>query len=228
MNAINNFPIIVQNAWRKVYSEAVTKYGVDNAELIANAWVTNRLTNNGESYIGNSQDFVGVEVLSFKLEPSKVEFITNSDNGEFIMNATLSSLENWTGPDGNILDISYSEDCLKDFESQINTNGLTLPDIEHKEYDEVLKEYGHNPELFVKEISRRKGLLKDIKAKYDNGKLFISAKLDKRYHKYAEFYKNLSLEALAKREGNKYVGGKIVGFTFTKNPTIKSAKIDNI
>jgi len=228
MANLQNIPEIVQKAFNKVYIEAIRLYGEDNALPIANAWLKSRLVQTGDSYIGNSKDFISVEILSFQLEPANIEFITNSDNGEFIMNATLSSTENWTGKDGTLMDISYSEECLKDFESQINLNGLTLPDIEHQEFDAVLKEYSHSPELFAKEISKRKGLLKDIKAKYENGKLFISAKLDKRYHKYAEFYQNLSLEALAKREGNKFTGGKIVGFTFTKNPIIKSAKIDSI
>jgi len=227
MKAINKFPKIVQDAWTKVYNESAKKFGIDNAELIANKWVESRFVKSGESYIASSADFTPIEILSFQLTPSDTEFIMNSIDGEFIMNATLSSIENWVDKEGNKLDIAYTEECLKDFEKQINDNGLTLPDIEHKEFDEVLNTYVE-PKQIMEELAKRKGLLKDIKAKYDNGKLFISAKLDKRYHKYAEFYQNISLEALAKRDGNKYVGGKILGFTFTKSPRVKSATIDSI
>lgn len=220
---ITQLPEAVQKGWIKVFEVALQEYDTDKATLIANQWVSNRFVKTNEGFVANSEDFVGVEYFSFNLDAVDTEIVVNSEDGDIVISAVLSSLDPWFNVKDNNYS-TYTEECLKDFESQINTEGLTLPDIEHKEYDEIMK-YANSPEEVVTAIKKRKGLLKNINAKYTEGKLYIQAKLDKRYKNYADMYKSISLEAMAKKSGSTYTGGKILGFTFTNNPANKSAKV---
>lgn len=218
---------VLLNAYDKVYAKALEFADEDIAAEVAYDWLQARLTPTNEGFVANSEDFVGTQILSLALEPMELEFITNSVDGDIVLNATLSSVDQWVDSMGNGIGLSYTEECLKDFESQINTNGLTLPDIDHKEFDLILSQFS-DPQDIMSEIAKRKGLLRNIQAKYNEGKLYIQAKLDKRYKNFADHYKSLSLEALAKREGGKYTGGKILGFTFTNKPKITAAKVISV
>lgn len=220
---IMKMPPEVGKAWLKVFQEAQKLYGGEQALIIANEWVRKRFIKNGDSYIGNSNDFVSIEFFTLELSPVDTEFVSNSPNGDIVLNAVLSDDKPWLNPStGETL--KYSPELLEDFANQINTNGLTLPDVDHEEYNDILSQYP-NPEDAVTEFRKRKGILKDIKAIFKEGKLFISAKLDKRYKNHIEHFKGLSLETFAKKINDTYVHGKLLGFTFTNNPMNTRAKI---
>lgn len=220
---IKKLPVFVQKAWMKVFNKAYIDFGESRAFVIANAWVKKRLKKTSEGFSANSADFGYLEVYSFKLQPDGEEFIKNSDTGDLVLTGILSDTIPWTNPSTGEL-VHYTPECLQGFAEQINTEGIALPDIDHAEWDKILDESTNIAEVESK-LKTRKGLLRDIKAVYDGGKLFIKAKLDKRYKNYAKLYRSLSLEAYPKRDGNKYVGGKILGFTFTNNPVVHSTNI---
>lgn len=220
---IRKLPEFVQKSWMKVFNASFSQYGESKAFAIANSWVKKRLKKTGEGFTANSADFGYLEVYSFQLQPDGEEFIKNSEDGELTLTGILSDTIPWINPStGEVM--SYTPECLETFANQINTEGTTMPDLEHSEYDQILEESNNVDEVYDK-LKQRKGLLKDIKAVYDNGKLYIKAKLDKRYRNYARLYKSLSIEAYPKRVGNKYVGGKVLGFTFTNKPVVTTANI---
>ena len=220
---IMKLPEIVREGWMKVFNTAFKEYGESKAFAIANAWVKKRLKKTSEGYVANSEDFGVLDIYSFQLIPEFDSLITNSENGDILLTAVLSDTMPWTNlKTGEV--ISYTPELLQSWAEQINNEGITLPDIEHQEFDKILEE-SFSKEEVERKVKQRKGLLKDVKAKYSEGKLFIQAKLDKRYKNHVEKYKSLSIEANAKKEGNKYVKGKVYGFTFTNNPVIKSANI---
>ena len=120
----------------------------------------------------------------------------------------------------------FTEEELKVIETQINTFGSTLPDVDHEKLNSLVQRYGNNYDAIVAELRKEKGIFKNIKAVFEKGKLWIQAVLDKRYKNHTEKFKGLSIESLAKRDDDgRLRNPKYLGFTFTNNPKLVAAKI---
>jgi len=219
---IKKLPKSVQHAWMSVFNASFKKYGEERAFAIANGWVKKRLKKKGTVYVGKSEDFVGYDYLTFDLTPENSELIVqNSEDGEIVLSAIL--VDNETDIRGR----RFSESFLESLANQINTEGTTLPDIDHEELNQLLKDNQDVETLYTK-LKSRKGILKSIRAKIVNGRLFISAFLDKRYRNHINKYKSLSIEAAVPRnmiDKNVFYGGKLLGFTFTNKPVNLKATI---
>ena len=171
--------------------------------------------------VANSQDFIPRQLFIFAMEPSNEILITNSEDGDIIVDAVLAD----TTPrksDGK----RFSDEALQQIAEQINAGGSTLPDTEHLVLNDVVQKHVGSIEAIKAEIQRQKGLFTKIKAAVKEGKLWIRAWLDKRYRKIVDKYKFLSIEASAK-EGpdGTLLDPKYLGFTFTHTPQLIGAAV---
>lgn len=236
-NYVKLMPFQIKAAWISAFNIAADLYGFDRAVQVADSYALEKIKELKEKppepdpvkealieeALVFSQSKEG-EFKSFKLDPAKEQMISYSENGEIVIEAVLADTN--FSSDG----LAMTEDALISMAEQINNNGLALPDIEHKDYNEVLNE-SETYDEFKTELRKRKGLLTKVKAFYNQGKLMIKAWLDKRYKKHTSAYKNLSIEARAKfdpKDPTRIIDAEPLSFTFTNNPKIQGATINDV
>ena len=149
--------------------------------------------------------------LSFSVDKSHGRFIQRSEDGDDYVSLVL----NTTDPhkDGRV----FSEQLLKKWEKQINSNGI-VGDIDHEEYYKLLMS-GMTDEQVKFALKQKSGIAKAIRAIYDNGKLWIRALIDKRYKNAVEKSQGVSVEAVLTEDDGAGIelDGDILGFTFNVN-----------
>jgi hypothetical protein len=164
-----------------------------------------------------------VSVFRFALEPAEggEVIVRNADDGSVEFDAVLATTEP-RRTDGAM----FTEEALSDLADQINREGSSFPDVDHATLARLEQQYGFDVDALIAAVKREKGVFKSIKAAVKNGKLWIRASLDKRYHNYVGRFKNLSVEAAAiKTADNRLLRPRYIGFTFTNTPQLAGAKI---
>jgi hypothetical protein len=233
---VDRMPFTVKVGWLKVYNIALDQYGEDSALRIANLWALRKLddlaskpaeSDLSEEIVSKQLNEVvaaskeAKEFVSFKLTPANSEMICYSEDGEIVIEAVLA--DTTYSSDGK----KFSDDALIAMAEQINTKGIAMPDIAHEEYNSLLEECA-TAEDFKNQLKEKKGLLKKIKAFYQDGKLMIKAWLDKRYKRHTSLYKSLSIEAYSpmdRQDGDTYMWAEPLSFTFTNTPKIAGANV---
>lgn len=196
--------------------------GSSDSVAVNVAWniVKSKMQPKGDSLVAMSGSFIPPKIHSITMDSPEVTVVMNSETEEIILDAVLADTNKNT--DGDF----FTEEELKVIETQINTFGSTLPDVDHEKLNSLVKRYGNNYDAIVAELKKEKGIFKNIKAVFDKGKLWIQAVLDKRYKNHTEKFKGLSIESLAKRDDSgRLKNPKYLGFTFTNNPKLSAAKI---
>jgi len=217
-------PVSGQKLFLQVFNKEFAKTKGDETMSFRVAWgvVKKQFKKKGTKWVANSSDFVNPEFFEFELIPSGTEIVINDEDGELVMDAVLADTSK------NKQGLHFGLEELKDIADQINMNGSTLPDISHMTWGEINKDYLQqflSDEELVNLMKKRKGVFKDIKALVKEGKLWIRAKLDKRYKNHVDKFKGVSIETVAKRNGDKLINPLYMGFTFTDNPALKEALI---
>lgn len=242
---VERLPFTVKVGWLKVYNIALDQYGETSALSMANLWALRKLDEIAakpkvedfsdelvkrqlaeEMPAEPVQEVVAAskeakEFVSIKLTAKNSEMISYSSDGEIVLEAILA--DNTYSSDGK----KFSDEALIAMAEQINTKGMAMPDIAHEEYNSLLETCA-DAEDFKSQLRERKGLLKKVKAFYQNGKLLIKAWLDKRYKNHTDIYKSLSIEAYSpmdRQEGDTYLWAEPLSFTFTNNPKIAGADV---
>ncbi len=209
---IKALPIKAQTLFRETYNRVIKAQS--NAVAMKVAWkiVGGKFKKEGNSWIAKG---MGFDLFTFNLENKGDAFISKGKDGEHYLEATLS--DDMTDSQGK----RFTKETLQDYANQINQNGL-LGFITHQDYKDFCMKYSHLPEsVFVaKARNERKGILKTIKAIYENGKLWIKAVIDKRYLNRVKQFSKVSIEALIPKRfqvGNEYRGGYPIGFALDNN-----------
>lgn len=212
--SIKKLPQKAQTMFRKAFNSAYAKYEDEEKSFqIAWALVKKHFKKKNGEWVAQS---MGYELFTFELENTGDVFIQQSNDGNYYMEAmladTLPTTEGW----------AFTEETLRDFANQINTHGI-MGGITHREYQDLLIKYSHLPaDEFVQHArTERKGIIKSVKAIYENGKLWVKALIDKRYINHAKKFNKVSLEAWIPKKfqkGMKYLGGKILGLALDNRP----------
>lgn len=196
--------------------------GYSNAVSEEAAWkaVKSKLVNSSSGFFAMSESFKPVKFYTFEMKDSQTKVVMNANTEEILLEAVLASTE------PNSEGYFFTDEELELITKQINESGSTLPDVDHELLKELVKVYGRNDELIRQKIASRKGVFKSIKSLVKDGKLWIQASLDKRYKNHVDKFNSLSIEAFADSDESKRLRNpKYLGFTFTNNPKLKSAKI---
>jgi hypothetical protein len=206
----------------KVYNDSLERQG-DDVLAFEVAWSSTKslMREEGGVLVANSVDFLPSKVYSFSLEPAEEVIIKNHSNGDVELDAVMATTEPRVS-DG----ASFTEEALVEMAEQINKFGSTFPDVDHETISRLEKQYAFDVDGLAAALKREKGIMSSIKAVVRDGKLWIKAFLDKRYHRFHDRFKNLSIEAAAKKtKDNKLVSPRYLGFTFTNTPQLVGAEI---
>jgi len=190
------------------------------------AWdiVKKRFRRAGTQWVAMSADFEPPELFTFQIESSPQQIIVNAFNDDEIeIEGVLASTTPRKG-DGKW----FTEESLEALAEQINSNGSTLPDVEHAVMA-ALRDQFVPADRLPRKVMEEKGMFNRIKAAVRDGKLWIKAWLDARYKEIINLYKFLSIEALAKpQDDGSLIDPMYLGFTFTENPRIPDASLAGI
>ena len=109
----------------------------------------------------------------------------------------------------------YSEDFLKKIANIINDGKVSLTGDFNHETLKLLQEQGVSNESIKEKLhSLKQGVAKGIKAIYDKGRLYLRTLVDQKYHDRVMKAKGVSIEGSFVREGDTFVDGMILGFSF--------------
>jgi hypothetical protein len=158
----------------------------------------------------------GTQVLQFALEEAETQIISNSQ-GDIELTVLLAN-KNPRKTDGKW----FSDEALETLAAQINSEGSTLPDVDHKILNMAKAKYGSDVEAIANAVKQEKGVFKSIKAAVKDGKLWIHAVLDRAYQAVADKFRKVSIEAVGKvdRVTGMISQPRYLGFTFTHTPEL--------
>lgn len=208
---IKRLPVKAQSLFRNTFNKVYDKYGEETSFKVAWDIVKKRFhKDESGKWIGKG---MGMDIFTFEMKQSGTVFIQKGEDGEHYIEAILS--DDMFDSDGK----RFTKELLMDFEKQINEFGIS-GFITHSDWKKFIIENSHLPEnIFIQKArNERKGILKTVKAIYDNGKLWIKALVDKRYLNRVKSFDKISIEAIApKGSGNEYKQGHVLGFALDNN-----------
>lgn len=212
----------VRAKWISIFNQVYEQDGESIAFRVANKWLKKHISSK-KDLVGKAGNSPVDEYFSLTFNFPENEIVFKAEGDEEYIEAVLTDID--YDSDGRKLDESF----LYELAEQINKNGL-VGDFDHEQLEELKKRYLGNPEAITREMKRKKGIAKAVKAVVNKGKLWIKALIDKRYKKRILASKGLSLEGFFRRKegGDTYDGGTIFGFTFGEkmNPRNPRALID--
>lgn len=214
-------PIEAQQLFIEVYNREKLA-GFPDATSFEIAWlvIKSKFRQVEGYWVAMSEDFTIPTLYTFELSDSETKVVMNSENEELVIDAILA--DNTPNTEGKF----FTTEELEDIALQINTQGSTLPDVDHEKLKGLITKYGNNIEAIKTELREEKGIFKSIKAVVEKGKLWIQAALDKRYKNHTDKFKKLSIEALADSDfDGRLRKPKYMGFTFTNTPKLINADI---
>lgn len=219
--SIKGLPEIAQHEFLRLFNKALGKH--DEGESLMIAWnvIRPKFTIANGVWVARSEDFAVEELYEFKLDFSNEQLIQRSEDGDYLeLDLPLASLQEHA--DGNSNDISL----LQKFADQINADGI-IGDFDHELFHQLAKKY--STEQVFALMKGKKGIAKSVSAYLKDNTLRLKMVYDKRYENMLGRVKGLSLEAYMKKDptSNKFIDGKILGFTFNvnSNPADRGARI---
>ncbi len=197
---VQKLPDADRGKWQQVYDHFSPR-GEAVGLLAANSWLQNRIEETRNSPVVR-------EVIQFHVDTSK-EFIKCTDSGEEYVDALLQDVY------GDVDGRKWTPQMLEHFAKQVNEDNPIVGDINHDEYDRIMRSAMSDEEV-ERMFREKKGIAKSVKAIYKDGQFWLRALIDKRYKKMLlEKAKGLSIEAVVtKNDRGEEIGGKILGWTF--------------
>lgn len=211
LEMLKQLPKPAKDLWERIYSENKDKYGELKAAKIAWEVVKKKYTKKNGKWVKISGK--SYEITYKTLQTSF--YITKDKDGEEYIEGVLAT----TTPDRE--GECYDEEALLDLERQFNT-GEFYGDFMHHQMNKVLPTLKSYDDIKNKAYK----LIKVIKAKYQDGKLYIRAKIQKGYERIVRQFKALSIETM-NDSNDSYVDSKgikhirkstALGLTLTNNP----------
>jgi len=220
-----NLPEPAKKFYQEVYDSSKNK-GLSNSTCMEIAWsaVKSKLKKVDDGWVALSEDFEDKKVFVFELKIPELTTVMNGSIEEILLEGVLATTDK--NNEGQYFELEDLEYIAK----QINEEESSLPDSAHVTLAQLKKEYPINSpetvEFIRKELIRRKGAFKNIRAIVNDGSLWIQAHLDKRYNFHKDNFKGLSIEALGySEESGRVRKPRYLGFTFTNSPKLASARI---
>lgn len=226
IKSIKSLPLEVQ----KVYTEAHNRASI-NKDAVAWGVVKNRLKHAEGKYVALSESFKSVEYYTFDLTTPERQLVINATGDEITFEGILATTD--TFQQDATTKRKFSEKALRDLADQINKNGSSHPDVDHKTMEALVKQFGGNYEMIMNAVPKAKGLIKSIQAFYENGKLWIKGVLSSAYRKMMSTVRGMSIEAISDDVDEKTETinkAKYLGFTFavSKNPKMARAVVTSV
>lgn len=218
---IQALPAVAQTMFRAVFNKSI-KLGHAEDKSFKIAWTSvkkrfEKKTDGG--WVAKSSAFHPVTYYTFQAQKAD-EFVSRSEDGSTIHKYVLSDLfpdELGTRPSPELLE-AFAEQAI----------GLEI-DTDHELWNQALTKMSETSALLPKNkksedfiegvMSHKKGIAKIIDAVVDAGKLVVSILFDKRYNKFIDAIKGLSIEAGVEtnEETKEWENGKLYGATFAVN-----------
>jgi hypothetical protein len=211
MESINILPTEARAYYNAVYEKSVAK-GNDSlfAEQVAWDVVKSKFEKQGTEWVARNDAFVTTEFYTFNAEHAE-EFVSRTDEGHLVQRYVLTDLL----PD--VFGTKPTQQLMNKWAEWINTNTPEV-DADHELWNAVIETHKGNTELIERAMRAKKGIARAINAVVERGKLIVNILFDKRYERYADTVKGLSVEAgITQKQGKTWVDGNIFGFTFAKN-----------
>lgn len=212
MESLKQLPQEAQLFYDATYQKSLQR---NNDELLAKevAWgvVKSKFEKVGGEWIARAGAFNTQQFYTFKAEKAE-EFVSRTDEGHLVHNYVLSDIM----PDDK--GTNMTESLLNKWANWIN-EALPSIDTDHELWDKAIMQHAGNVDLISRAMKAKQGIARAVKAFVKNGRLIVSVMFDKRYERFANRIKGLSVEAAAEREGNTFVDGKLFGFTLALNKT---------
>lgn len=227
--SVQKLPVAAQKVYAETFNHLYKGKGSKaKAHLIAFEVIKKRLKHSKGKYVALTE---GIEYYTFDLQSTESKLVINATGDEVVFEGILATTDVFQQSANTVR--KFSEQALQDLAEQINKFGSTHPDIDHETMDSLVKQYGDNYEMIMNAMPKSKGLIKSIKAVYENGKLWIKGILDSRYKKTMKNIRGMSIEALSESvdtSSSVINKAKYLGFTFAvnKNPKIPAAKITSV
>lgn len=201
---VKKLPKDMQSKWVAMFELLASSEGEEMALFVANTWLSKHIKHT--EVTANTSSAAVIEKVSFDL--SGEQLVKLSEAGEEYVDFVLAD----TGVIKN--GDQYPESLLMKWLEQIN-KGIFVGDIDHEEYDKILSSSVTVEQAAELIKNTKQGIAKSLKAIFDKGKLWVRAIIDKRYKRFIEQAKGVSLEAIISRDINgKVVDGDLLGFTF--------------
>ena len=200
----SDLPFYVKNKAKKVQDTWVSinnNYDTESMGLaVANKWLAQQ-----------KQETLVKRDFTFTTTEEQITFrsIGGNEYVDFVLTDTQSDRYG-TG---------YDDKFLREMAELVNNGGVTLQgDFNHELLDK-LQEQGYSKEAIKEKIkSLKQGVAKAVKAIYENGKIYLRALINPRYKKRILNSKGVSIEGSFVREGSKFIGGTLLGFSFIDAP----------
>jgi cation transport regulator ChaB len=230
-STIKKLPLSAQ----KMFKDTFTKVHQDShseAKAFAIAWgaIKTRLQPSEGKFIALSDAFVEERMFEFPvISEGQNTFVMNAVGDEIEFEGILASTGYFIS--GDLQRLRFSEEALKELAEDINKNGSTLPDFDHKAAINAYKNYGKNEQLILNSLKEQKGLIKSIQAVYKDGKLWIKGVLSSAYKKVMHQVRGMSIEAITRKiDGDLIKKSAYMGFTFAlkSKPQLPDAIITRV
>lgn len=212
--AIKKLPEAAQKMFLAAFNNAYGERGNTEADAFAIAWavVKKKFKHDGNEWVAKSDAFEQVEFFTFECAPDQ-ELVSHTDDGHLVHTYILTDvLPNMEGkaPSPNLLD---------QWVQQINSEHFEL-DTDHELFNHAIETHNGDPELIAQTMSHKKGIAKIISAVNEGGKAIVRVLFDKRYEKFANEIRGLSIEAVCKRTlDGVWKEGKLFGATLALHST---------
>jgi hypothetical protein len=193
---VKNKPEPIQKKWTNLYTE-YAKEGEAIGLGVANKWLSN---------------YKPVVVENFVFSADKEQLTARSIGGVEYYDFLLA--DNRYDNYGT----KYSETFLKELAEMINNGDIGDGDFNHDTLNKLIEAGYTKDSLKEKFKSLKQGVAKAIKAIYENGKLYLRTLIDPAYKERVQNAKGISIEGSFVREGDTFVGGKILGFSIIDDP----------
>lgn len=212
LESMKKMPMAAQQMFEATHKKAKSKGHSDvKAGKIAWSVVKKRFTQKDGKWVARTSDFIDVQYYTFTATPAE-HFIERTEGGALVHNYILTDLF----PDK--MGTAPTEAMLNKWASWLNEHKPEV-DTDHEMFQAMKEQYGGNVKLVERAMRFKKGIAKTLKAFVDKGKLVVSLVFDKRYEKFAERVKGLSVEAAVKVDNNtrKWKDGQLFGYTLAMN-----------
>lgn len=212
--SMKKLPVEAQNMFMKV-AESQKAKGDIIAEKIAWGIVKSKFSPlpNG-TWVARADSFKTTKYFTFKATPAE-QFIERTESGHLIQNYILTDLF----PDNE--GTAPTEEMLNKWAAELNEHKPEV-DTDHLLFEKMKEQYGGQVSLVQRAMRFKKGIAKTVKAFVEKGKLIVSLMFDKRYERFVERVKGLSVEAAVTVNDatGKWEDGQLFGYTLAidKNP----------
>lgn len=208
--SVKVLPGAAQTMFREVFNKSFERgNGESTAMKIAWAAVKKRFKEQDGKWVARSDAFKSVTYYTFNAVEDDTSVVTRSSAGNIIKRFILSDVFD----DG--LGTAPSEEMLKAWAEQIRTGQFQV-DTDHSLLNEAVKMHGGDLRKVKEILSHKQGIGKMTDAFVQAGRLIVEILFDKRFERFLDRIRGLSIEAAAQKDAllEGELVGELLGATF--------------